>query len=696
MEKYFDNTYTPEQRAKALADVLSPAEQAAQLKFDAPGIPQAGLPAYNWWNEALHGVARAGTATMFPQAIGLAATFDDDLLYRAAEVTSVEARAKYNAAQNQGDYDIYKGLTMWAPNINIFRDPRWGRGHETYGEDPYLAARMGKAWVRGLQGEGEYLRVAACAKHFAVHSGPERLRHEFNAIVSPKDMEETYLPAFKALVEEAKVESVMGAYNRVNGEPACASEFLMGKLKEWGFDGYFVSDCWAIQDFHAHHKVTSCPQESVTLALKAGCDVNCGCTYEHILAALENGMITEVDIRKAFVHALRTRIRLGQLDETEYDDIPYSVVSCEEHKALSQLCAEKSAVLLKNSGVLPFNESIKTIAVVGPNADSREALTGNYNGTADRYVTFLEGIQDRFSGRVLYSEGCHLYNDRSQGLAQPGDRYAEAVTVAENADIIIACVGLDATLEGEEGDTGNEFASGDKPDLRLPESQRILLDRLQKTGKPLVVVVAAGSSINIECDCDALLNMWYPGQYGGRALARLLFGDVSPSGRLPITFYKNVDALPDFEDYSMQGRTYRWCDMENVLYPFGYGLGYQKFTCENLSYSDYVARLTVTSGNEFANMAETVAQIYIKGYDEDDVSNFSLCGFKRISLEPGSSIEVEIPISISAFETVDKAGFRSVKGNRFTLFAGVCAPDRLSEELTENACISIEIFLNEK
>ncbi len=692
MEKYMDRSLSAQQRAEYLAELLTPEEQAEQLKYDAPAIPKAGLPAYNWWNEALHGVARAGTATMFPQAIGLAATFDDELLQKAAEVTSTEARAKYNASQKHGDYDIYKGLTMWAPNINIFRDPRWGRGHETYGEDPYLTARMGTAWVRGLQGDGEYLRTAACAKHFAVHSGPEELRHHFDAVATPKDMEETYLPAFRALVEDAHVESVMGAYNRVNGEPACASEFLMGKLREWGFDGYFVSDCWAIQDFHAHHKVTSSPQESVTLALKSGCDINCGCTYRHIMDALENEMIDEEDIRRAFVHAMRTRIRLGQLDKTEYDDIPFSVISCDEHKALSQECAEKSAVLLKNNGVLPLGENVRTIAVIGPNANSRDALTGNYNGTADRYVTFLEGIQDRFEGRVIYAEGCHLFKDRCEGLAQAGDRYAEAIAAAECADVVVVCVGLDASLEGEEGDTGNAYASGDKKDLRLPESQQILLQKLRETGKPMVVVIAAGSAINIECDCDALLDMWYPGQYGGRALARLLFGDVSPGGRLPVTFYKSADALPDFTDYSMAGRTYRYCDSENVLYPFGYGLSYHNVTCDNVVYADGRATVTVTDRSA-DGYCDAVIQLYIKGYNEDDVPNFSLCGFKRVKLSANSSTEVEIPLSASAFDTVDKNGVRAVKGSRFTLYAGICAPDELSQTLTGTKCVSTEITL---
>ena len=436
---------------------------AGQLRFDAPAIDRLGIPAYNWWNEGLHGLARSGTATMFPQAIALAAMFDTD---------------------------IYKGLTLWAPNINIFRDPRWGRGHETYGEDPYLTAENGKAYVKGLQGEGKTLRTAACAKHFAVHSGPEALRHEFDAQVSEKELEETYLPAFEALVKDARVEGVMGAYNRVNGEASCVSGRLMDKLKEWGFDGYFVSDCWAIRDFHEHHHITNNAVESAALALTKGCDVNCGCTYANVLAALDEGLVTKEDIRKACVHLMRTRIRLGMFDDkTEYDDIPYDTVSCPEHKAVSLECAEKSMVLLKNNGILPLDENkLRTIAVIGPNSDSRTALEGNYNGTADRYVTFLEGIEDRFKGRVIYAEGCHLYKDRSSNLAKAGDRYAEAMAAAEAADIVILCVGLDATIEGEEGDTGNEFSSGDKTDIRLPESQRILIDKIMKIGKPTVVV----------------------------------------------------------------------------------------------------------------------------------------------------------------------------------------------------------------
>ncbi|MCR5167397.1 MAG: glycoside hydrolase family 3 protein, partial [Oscillospiraceae bacterium] len=334
MEKYLDESLSVQERAEALTDAMTVEEQASQLRYDAPAVERLGIPSYNWWNEGIHGLARSGVATMFPQAIGLAASFDRETTEKAAEVTSTEARAKYNAYQTEGDHDIYKGLTLWAPNINIFRDPRWGRGHETYGEDPFLTSELGKAYVHGLQGDGKRLRTAACAKHFAVHSGPESIRHEFNAEATPKDMEETYLPAFEALIKDAKAEGVMGAYNRVNGEAACASRFLMNKLKEWGFDGYFVSDCWAIRDFHEHHGLTNSPVESAALALTTGCDVNCGCTYVNVLQALEQGLVTKDDIRNACVHLMRTRIRLGMFDKkTEFDDIPYTVVASKENKA---------------------------------------------------------------------------------------------------------------------------------------------------------------------------------------------------------------------------------------------------------------------------------------------------------------------------------------------------------------------------
>lgn len=689
MKKYLDETLSAQERAEALVAEMTIEEQAGQLRYDAPAIERLGIPEYNWWNEGIHGFARSGTATLFPQSIGLAAMFDRDLTKRTAEVTAEEARAKYNAYQKHGDYDIYKGLTLWAPNINIFRDPRWGRGHETYGEDPYLTSENGKAYVAGLQGDGKVMKVAACAKHFAVHSGPEAIRHSFDAKANAKDMEETYLPAFEALVKEAKVESVMGAYNRVNGEPACASEFLMDKLKEWEFDGYFVSDCWAIRDFHENHMVTASPVESAAMALKAGCDVNCGCTYVHLLSALEQGLVSEEDITKACVHLMRTRIRLGMFDKkTEFDDIPYSVVSNRLHKGAALECAEKSMVLLKNNGVLPIDRSkVKTIAVIGPNADSRIALEGNYCGTADRYITFLEGLQDRFKGRVIYAEGCHLYKDRVSGLAQAGDRYAEAMAAAENSDLVVLCLGLDATIEGEEGDTGNEFSSGDKNGLLLPDSQRTLIEKVLKAGKPTVIVCAAGSAINTEADADALIHAWYPGSEGGKALAELLFGDVSPSGKLPVTFYDNTEKLPEFTDYSMKGRTYRYTT-ENVLYPFGYGLNYGDVSVTGLEYKDGTAYVTVENKGL---PTEDVVQLYIKDYCEHAVPNVSLCGFERIKLGRDEKVTVKIPVPERAFTAVDDEGSRKVFGSKFTLYAGTQQPDELSEKLTGKSCVSVEI-----
>ena len=692
MKKYLDTTLSAEERAISLVDEMTVDEQASQLRYDAPAIKRLGIPAYNWWNEGLHGLARSGIATMFPQAIGLAAMFDTELTGKVAEITAEEARAKYNAYIKYDDRDIYKGLTFWAPNINIFRDPRWGRGHETYGEDPYLTADNGKAFVKGLQGEGETMKAAACAKHYAVHSGPEALRHEFNAEISKKDMEETYLPAFEALVKDAHVEGVMGAYNRVNGEAACASSFLMSKLKEWDFDGYFVSDCWAIRDFHEHHGLTSNPVESAALAIKSGCDVNCGCTYAYLLAALDEELITKEHIRNACIHLMRTRIRLGMFDDkTEYDDIPYTVVACDEHKAVSLECAQKSMVLLKNNGILPLDESkLKTIAVIGPNSDSRIALEGNYNGTADKYVTFLDGIRERFDGRVIYAEGCHLYKDRISGLALAGDRYAEALAATECADLVILCVGLDSTIEGEEEDTGNEFSSGDKNDLRLPECQRILIDKIMQTGKPVVVVCAAGSSVNTECEPDALIHAWYPGSEGGTALAQILFGDVSPSGKLPVTFYERSDMLPDFTDYSMKNRTYRYAE-NNVLYPFGYGLTYGNIVCTSVEYKD--GKAVVTAENNGVRTAADVIQLYIKDYCENAVPNVSLCGFKRVNLAAGEKISVDIPVSERAFTAVDKNGERGRFGSRFTLYAGTHQPDEISEKLCGTKCVSTEINL---
>ena len=684
-------------KAEELVGRMTVEEMASQLRFDAPAIERLGIPAYNWWNEALHGLARAGTATSFPQAIGMAAMFDEELLEKIASAIATEARAKYNALSAEGDRDIYHGLTMWSPNVNIFRDPRWGRGHETYGEDPYLTARLGVAFVRGLQGEGETLKTAACAKHFAAHSGPEALRHSFNAEVGAKDMEETYLPAFRALVCEAGVESVMGAYNRTNGEPCCANPPLMEKLRgEWGFEGHFVSDCWAIRDFHENHKVTEGPVWSVTKALKAGCDLNCGCTYQHIMNAYAQGLITKEDISRCAVRVFTTRYLLGILGDegSEYDAIPYETIECEEHLALAHAAALRSCVLLKNNGLLPLDPAkCGTIGVIGPNANSRVCLIGNYHGTASRYVTVLEGIQDRTKGkcRVLYSEGCALSEDRVEPLAQPNDRLAEAAAVAKHSDTVILVLGLDETLEGEEGDTGNSYYSGDKADLLLPESQRILLRHVLEIGKPTVVVLLAGSAIDLseaQESADAILLGWYPGAGGGRAVAELLFGKESPSGKLPLTFYRNaaLEEMPAFTDYSMKGRTYRYYQ-GSPLYPFGYGLSYGTAALSLKEAGRGGAAVRVK--NESDRALEEVVELYLK--DEGSPlapPKASLCGFQRIRLEAGEEKEIFIPIGEDAFTVVDEKGERIPGSGSWRLWAGFGAPDARTEELTGRKAVT--------
>ena len=687
-------------RAAELVGRMTVEEMASQLRFDAPAIERLGIPACNWWNEALHGLARGGTATSFPQAIGMAAMFDDELLREIADAISTEARAKYNALSAEGDRDIYHGLTFWSPNINIFRDPRWGRGHETYGEDPCLTARLGAAFVRGLQGEGETLKTAACAKHFAVHSGPEALRHSFNAVASPKDLEETYLPAFRALVQDAGVEAVMGAYNRTNGEPCCASSMLMSKLRgEWGFEGHFVSDCWAIRDFHENHKVTAAPVESVTKALKAGCDLNCGCTYQHIMHAYELGMITEEDISRCAVRLFTTRFLLGTLggEGSEYDAIPYSVIECPEHLALAHRAALRSCVLLKNDGLLPLDPgSDETIGVIGPNANSRSALIGNYHGTASRYVTVLEGIQDLKAGkgRVLYSEGCALCFDRVEPLAQPDDRLAEAVAVAKNSDKVILVLGLDETLEGEEGDTGNSYHSGDKADLLLPPSQRRLLERVLAVGKPTVVVLMVGSAIDVseaQERAGAILLSWYPGAGGGRAVAELLFGRESPSGKLPVTFYADTELarMPDFTDYSMRNRTYRYFG-GTPLYPFGFGLSYGD--CSLLSLEADRESASVRVRNESGRELEEVVELYLR--DEGSPlapPNPVLCGFRRLRLKPGEEKTASVPIDPAAFTVVTEEGKRIPGSGPWRLYAGFCGPDPRSEALSGRKALSLLI-----
>ena len=686
------------ERARELVSQMTLEEKAFQMVNGAPAIERLGIKAYNWWNEALHGVARAGVATVFPQAIGLAATFDEDLIEEVADAISTEGRAKFNLQQKYNDTDIYKGLTFWSPNVNIFRDPRWGRGHETFGEDPYLTSRMGVRFVEGLQGHDEnYMKAAACAKHFAVHSGPEDLRHEFNAEVSIQDLYETYLPAFKACVREAKVESVMGAYNRTNGEPCCGSKTLLKDILRdtWGFQGHVVSDCWAIRDFHEGHMVTSGELESVAMAVNNGCDLNCGNLFIYVKQAVEDGLISEERVDEALINLFTTRMKLGLFDgqgSTPYDDIPYTVVDSRQMQELNLKAAQKCVVLLKNEGnLLPLNKSsIKTIGVIGPNADNRRALVGNYEGTASHYYTLLEGIQEYVGEdiRVLASEGCHLYADAISNLSKGHDRDSEVKGVCDASDVVIMCLGLDSGLEGEEGDQGNQFASGDKPNLNLPGRQQEILQIACESGKPVILVLLSGSALSVNWANEhvpAILQGWYPGAQGGRAIARILFGEYNPEGKLPVTFYRSTEELPAFTDYSMKGRTYRYMTGE-ALYPFGYGLSYTNFEFSEVRSSTSVVTkegvdvTAVLKNTGKIDGAETF-QVYVKVCREG-TPNPQLKGLKKVSLKPGESENISIHLPVEAFGLYDEEGRLRIRKGQVEIYAGGQAPDARSEKLT--------------
>lgn len=685
-------------RAKELVDSMTLEEKVFQMINQAPSIGRLHIKSYNWWNEALHGVARAGTATMFPQAIGLAAAFDEEMMEIVGDAIATEARAKFNMQQEFGDTDIYKGLTFWAPNVNIFRDPRWGRGHETYGEDPYLTSRLGVRFVEGLQGHDEnYLKAAACAKHYAVHSGPEELRHSFDARVSEKDLHETYLPAFKALVQEAKVEAVMGAYNRTNGEPCCGSKTLLKDIlrDNWGFDGHVVSDCWAIKDFHEGHGVTAGPVDSAALAVQNGCDINCGSMFIYLLEAIKQGKVTKEQIDTAVTRLFTTRMKLGLFDEPEkvpFNRIPYEVVDSKEMVELNLSVARKCLVLMKNQdNLLPLNKSsVKTIGIIGPNANNRKALEGNYEGTASRYVTVQEGFQDYLGEdvRVLTSVGCHLYKDRISGLGIYNDRIAEVKGICKASDVIIACMGLDPSLEGEEGDEGNEFDSGDKQTLNLPGLQEEVLKTIYESGKPVILVLLSGSALAINWADDnipVIIQGWYPGAWGGRAIAELVFGEYSPQGKLPVTFYRTTEELPDFTDYSMADRTYRYMKNE-ALYPFGYGLSYAAFDFFDLKLSqDEITpegiEVTVTVKNSGSHSGTETVQAYVKA-DMNHTPNAQLKAFTKVALCPVEEKTVKLFLPAEAFALFDEKGRRSVVPGNYIVYIGGSQPDSRSVKLT--------------
>ena len=681
---YKDIELSFEDRARDLVSRMTLAEKVSQMVHDAAAIPRLDVPEYDWWNECLHGVARAGRATVFPQAIGLAASFNVPLMAHVAEAISDEARAKHHAAAARSNRGRYFGLTYWSPNINIFRDPRWGRGQETYGEDPYLTARMGVAFVKGLQGYHlKYLKLVATPKHFAVHSGPDPDRHHFNADVSPRDLHETYLPAFKACVVEGGAASVMGAYNRTNGEPCCASKTLLQDILRdaWGFEGYVVSDCWALCDVHLHHKVTNRPAESAALAVRNGCDLNCGNTYPHLLAAVQAGLIDEADIDTALERLFTARFRLGMFDPPE--EVPYTslgpeVVGCAEHGELALQAARESIVLLKNAdNLLPLSRDIRSLAVVGPTAYRPEVLQGNYFGFSPEMVTPLEGILAAVGPgtQVTWAESCAPAGraDTNRGAVE---------TAVRDAEVIIAVMGYTPALEGEEGAAMGDVdadAGGDRAAIGLPGRQLEVLQTLCETGKPVVLVLTGGSPIELnwaDQNVPAILMTWYGGQAAGTALADVLFGETSPAGRLPVTFVRSLDQLPPFSDYAMAGRTYRFMEDE-PLYRFGYGLSYTTFAYSNMvsETAEIAAAQTVELSVDVTNTGpvagDEVVQLYVSDVEASvPVPRLHLEGFRRIHLEPGQTETVSFELHADQLAARDDAGRPFLEPGRFRITLG--------------------------
>ncbi len=700
---YLDTSRPLVERIKDLVGRLTLEEKVGLMIHPAQGIPRLDIPGYNYWSEALHGVARNGRATVFPQAIGLAATWDKKLIREVATAISDEARAKYHEALRRNGYtDQYQGLTFWSPNVNIFRDPRWGRGQETWGEDPFFTGEMAAEYVRGMQGDDpNYLKTAACAKHYAVHSGPERDRHIFNAVVSKRELYDTYLPAFKKLVVDAKVESVMGAYNRVYGEPACASELLLDKVLrgEWGFEGHVVSDCGALADFHKYHNVTKDAVESAALALRQGCDLGCeqDCdVFPNIPEAIQRGLITEADVDRSLERTLGTRFKLGMFDPPE--DVPYTslstdVVACQEHRELAYRAATESVVLLKNKdNILPIKPSTRKIFVTGPTASSMEVLLGNYYGFNDQMVTMLEG----FAGRV--PEGMGMEYTAGATLKHPreiDDTWAP--DMAQKSELTIACIGNSSFLEGEEGESLLSPLNGDREDISLPESQADYIKELANHGIKIVLVVTGGSPIalgEIEDLVDAILFVWYPGMEGGRAVADVLFGDISPAGKLPITFPRSIDQLPPFDDYSMKKRTYRYM-VEEPLYPFGFGLGYSTFEFADLELgSDEIApgdavKVNVTIRNTGDRIAPEVVQFYLSDLEATTlVPLHKLIRFERVMLEPGESRVVKLTITPEMMSFFDDEGKLTLEPGKFRLEVGNCSPGKRGQELGASTPVS--------
>jgi beta-glucosidase len=831
--KYQDTTLPFQERVDDLISRMTLKEKISQMVHDAPAVERLGIPKYNWWNECLHGVGRAGIATVFPQAIGLAATWNVDLMHQVATAISDEARAKHHETLRRSIREIYTGLTFWSPNINIFRDPRWGRGQETYGECPYLTARLGVAFVKGLQGDDpHYLKLVATPKHYAVHSGPEPDRHHFDAQADERDMRETYLPHFEATIREGGAFSIMGAYNRTNGEPCCASPTLLKRIlrQEWGFEGYVVSDCWAILDIYAHHQIVETPEQAAAMAVKEGCDLNCGVTYPALLGAVEQGLISEEEIDRAVGRLFMARFRLGMFDPPEqvaYAQIPYTVVDSPEHRELALRAARESIVLLKNEdNLLPLKKDLESIAVIGPNADDLPVLMGNYNGTPRKAVTPLDGIRQKLGSatRVYYAQGCdradgvpplsaipptHLRpavadanqtgltaayyeNDKLEGQplrtqvdpvidfvwkdttplsGQMADRFAvrwtgflvppitgtyklgvngfndyslyldgelivefrgshdpflktrdvkleagrlydlrleyanrglnaqvqllwaipdvdygaEAVEVAAKAEVVILVMGLSPSLEREEMPVQVEgFAGGDRTDIKLPRPQEELLKRIQALHKPTVLVLLSGSAVAVtwaDEHVPAIMAAWYPGQAGGDAIADVLFGDYNPAGRLPVTFYRSVQDLPPFEDYRMEGHTYRYFRGE-PLYPFGHGLSYTvfRYSAMQLSARTITPQETLTISVDVENTGERAGDEVVQLYVSDVAASVpvpirQLQGFKRVHLAPGEKKTVSFALTPCQFSLIDAKDRRVIEPGEFQIAVGGRQPD---------------------
>jgi len=690
---YLDTSLPFAERAKDLISRLTLDEKVGLMSHPAIGIDRLNIPKYNYWNEALHGIARSGRATVFPQAIGMASTWDKDLVKTVASAISDEGRAKYHEALRRNGYSAqYQGLTFWSPNINIFRDPRWGRGQETWGEDPFLTGEMGSAFVKGMQGDDpKYLKTSACAKHFAVHSGPEKDRHTFNAIVSKRELYDTYLPAFKKLVTEANVESVMGAYNRTLDEVCCGSKFLLQETlrKEWNFKGHVVSDCFALSDFHLNHKVTKDAAESAALAIKNGCDLGCDHVFDEIPEAIKRGLITEADVDNALERSLTTRFKLGMFDPPEmvpYTSISTDVVSCDKHRKLAYKTAIESLVLLKNKdNILPIKPNTKKIFVTGPMATSMEILLGNYYGFNNQMVTLLEGMTGRLP------EGMGMEYTAGATLKHPREiKETWAPGLAQSSDISIVCVGYSSFLEGEEGESLLSPQNGDRDSISLPKTQVEYIKELAISGAKIVLVVTGGSPIalgEVEDLADAIIFIWYPGMEGGKAVADVLFGDISPSGKLPLTFPKSLDQLPAFDDYRMAGRTYRYMT-EEPLYPFGFGLSYSKFKYDNLVLDKNELNegeslnLSVTVSNVGDQLAAEVVQFYISDLEASTTVPIShLVGFERVELNADSSSTIKFTLTPDMMSFFNDEGKLTLEPGEFRLEIGGCSPGKRGQEL---------------